>query len=239
MVNVTYDQVRQSVINKGYAFFENSRKDYNLNLIGIRNPNSTPNSFDDTEVVAWISPDGTKNIHLFPITTDPGLYYLNNPEKANETGSGTAIVKEGQYRGLWKMGLHNSSYTALVQKNPVTVIRDFDRDSVLDFSAPPPGSTMKEIVNGNVKTVEWYDATGKLVWREQTGMFYINNHRANANGQSTSVDKWSAGCQVLQNKYDDKLKKFQYDFFIELCQKAKANYGDSFSYTLINEKDLV
>ena len=37
--------------SKGFAVFENG--DYNLNIIGVRKRNGTPNKFDDTLVVIY------------------------------------------------------------------------------------------------------------------------------------------------------------------------------------------
>ena len=67
--------------------------------------------------------------------------------------------------------------------------------------------------------------------KEKTGLFGINIHRANASTASTNVDKWSAGCQVFQDPD-------HFDFFITLCQRQQKSYGNSFSYTLLEEKDF-
>ena len=69
------------------------------------------------------------------------------------------------------MGMHRGKYLALVQKRPVTVMRDYDRNATLDF---------------------W---NGK----EDIGMFGINIHRASENGTTKTVDQYSAGCQVFAN----------------------------------------
>ena len=64
-----------------------------------------------------------------------------------------------------------------------------------------------------------------------TGMFGINIHKAGI--ASTIVDGWSAGCQVLA-------KTDEYEIFMDLCRKQKlAGYGDKFTYTLLEEKDLI
>ena len=65
------------------------------------------------------------------------------------------------------------------------------------------------------------------------GIFGINIHKAGSrvNG-STQVDKWSAGCQVLSKESD-------FNQLMELAHKAKDLYGNSFTYTLIESKDLV
>jgi hypothetical protein len=68
----------------------------------------------------------------------------------------------------------------------------------------------------------------------QEGIFGINIHRATANegGKSSQIDKWSAGCQVIAANDDFKL-------LMELAHKAAALYGKSFTYTLIESKDIV
>ena len=63
------------------------------------------------------------------------------------------------------------------------------------------------------------------------GDYGINIHRSNPYTESYLVNKWSAGCQVFK-KADD------YKEFIELCQQSAAIYGNSFTYTLITEKEL-
>lgn len=70
--------------------------------------------------------------------------------------------------------------------------------------------------------------------KTETGMFGINIHRATANtsGTSTQVDKWSAGCVVIASNDDFKL-------FMEVCRKAKASWGNSFTLTLISSSDIV
>jgi hypothetical protein len=67
----------------------------------------------------------------------------------------------------------------------------------------------------------------------QEGIFGINIHKAGSrvNG-STQIDKWSAGCQVLSKESD-------FNQLMELAYKAKDLYGNSFTYTLIESKDLV
>ena len=64
-----------------------------------------------------------------------------------------------------------------------------------------------------------------------TGMFGINIHKAGI--ASVIVDDWSAGCQVVAIEKD-------YAIFMDLCRKQKlAGYGDKFTYTLLEEKDLI
>lgn len=63
------------------------------------------------------------------------------------------------------------------------------------------------------------------------GLFGINIHRSSPYGTSATVDNWSAGCQVFANSKD-------YDEFMGICNKQKSKYGNSFTYTLLDEADL-
>lgn len=65
--------------------------------------------------------------------------------------------------------------------------------------------------------------------RETTGNYAINIHKAGADSQS--VDKWSAGCQVFQKSED-------FQEFMQLTDKHKANFGNKFTYTLLDERAL-
>lgn len=66
----------------------------------------------------------------------------------------------------------------------------------------------------------------------QTGYFGINCHRASANVESKVVDKWSAGCQVIANPKD-------FDQLLSLCKSSAEVCGDTFSYTLIEQEQLI
>jgi hypothetical protein len=192
------DYVKKVLESKGYAFFTNGV--YNLNIIGIRNPNLVANSFDDTMVVVYKF-GGEWITKVYPITTDAGTYWLKNPM----SNKGTAILVPNQYRGVYSIDLHNNKYNALCQRNgKVEVYRDNDKDLILDM-----------------------DST-----KIEKGMFGINIHRSNPFNESLKVDKFSAGCQVFKRVKD-------FNEFMEICQKSKALWGNSFTYTLIKESDLL
>lgn len=65
----------------------------------------------------------------------------------------------------------------------------------------------------------------------ETGYFGINCHRATEDGVSQLVGRWSAGCQVIANSQD-------FDLLIALVKRAASQWGDSFTYTLIEDRDL-
>ena len=70
--------------------------------------------------------------------------------------------------------------------------------------------------------------------KTDTGVFGINIHRATgrAGKISTQVNKWSAGCQVIASNDE-------WHEFLDICQVAREVHGNSFSYTLLESKDLV
>jgi hypothetical protein len=194
-MNIKLDNLRIALRQKGYKVFEDDSKPFNLNLVGIRTKDETSNSFNDWMVIFW-KYAGNWSQMIFPITTDPGLYWRENPMNIK----GTAVLKEGQYRGMWKIGKHQGKYEALRQVKPCTVLRDANKDGKIDF-------------------------TGE----EDTGLFGINHHRAGSH--STRVDKWSAGCQVQPNRV-------LYDIEMALFKAGAKEWGNSFTYTLIHERDL-
>tara|TARA_R110001599_G_scaffold84737_2_gene227999 strand:+ start:2472 stop:3083 length:612 start_codon:yes stop_codon:yes gene_type:complete len=187
----------QSIIEgKGYAFFING--DYNVNLIGIRNPNLVANSFDDTMLCAYKVADQWI-IREWKITTDAGRYWLKHPMNTK----GTAILVPGQYRSVYQIDKHGK-YDALCQRlGPVEVYRDNNKDQILDF---------------NDISKEW-------------GYFGINIHRSNPYNESQVVERWSAGCSVFKKVAD-------FNEFMSICGRASRDWGNSFTYTLLNETDL-
>lgn len=150
---------------------------FNLNIIGIRTLDNTPNVFNDWLAVWYYAMTEYGNglkaerayFHLWQITTDPGLYYLKNPLKLE----GTMILKPGQYP-VYSLDLHRGKYLALCQRlGPVQVYRDRNKDEILDF--------IPESI--------------------ESGEFGCNIHRAGKFGPFEWINKYSAGCQVFKQPY--------------------------------------
>ncbi len=190
------NSISDTLLKKGYQI---QSRPFELNIVGVRSDNIIPNRFDDLIYVFFRNAAGKITEHRFFATTDPGTYWLQNPMNPQ----GTAILKQGQYINAYGIGLHRGKYLALVQKRPVTVIRDYDRNAVLDF------------MNG----------------REETGLFGINIHRASENGTTKSVDQFSAGCQVFADAA-------HFNQFMSLCERHRQLYGNSFTYSLIDERSI-
>lgn len=125
--------------------------------------------------------------------------------KNPSNAKGTAILVPGQYRGTYAVDLHRGKYKALCQRlGAVKVYRDNNKDMMYDL---------------NPEKID-------------TGWFGINIHRSDANMTRTTIDGYSAGCQVFNNPRD-------FDEFMRIIEKSKAKFGNKFTYTLINEQDLV
>jgi hypothetical protein len=154
--------------SKGYVVYT---KPFQLNIVGRRTNNTKPNSFDDFLYIFYKNEDGDWEGWKAPATTDAGTYWLKNPMQSK----GTALLKAGQYVDTYQIDKHNGKYIAVTQRlKPVVVVRDYNRNDVLDFN------------NG----------------KEETGMFGINIHRADSTGTRKTIDKYSAGCQVFANADD-------------------------------------
>lgn len=124
------EKIKKIAGEKGYKIFENDSKDYNLNIWGFRK-NLSSNKFDDLMVVFW-KHQGVWIKKEYPITTDPGVYYLRNPIKGTK---GTGALVEGQHEGCWQIGKHNGKYDALVQVKPLPFYRDNDKDTLLELDS--------------------------------------------------------------------------------------------------------
>lgn len=195
-MNYTLSSIVSTLYKKGFKVYTSPNR---LNIVGIRTSNDISETFDDFIVFFYYDDNGFLRGKICPATTDPSVQYLQKPMNAN----GTAILKSGQYLDAYQLGMHKGKYKALVQRKPVTVIRDKDRDSLLNFFS-----------------------------ETQTGLFGINIHRASRGKNNVSVIGLdSAGCQVFMNEND-------FNQMMELADISAALYGNSFTYTLLDEKDI-
>jgi hypothetical protein len=179
MFRPSAEQIIKVMLAKGYAIYDTPGIDWNLNIVGIRALDPEPGTFNDTLTV-FHRFRGIWEIYYYHITTDPSIGYLKYPVSA----SGTAILKEGQYRGAYQLDMHNrglaGGHLALCQRlAPVTVHRDSNRDARLNLSEG----------------------------RTETGMFSINIHRTTEDLKQRQ--RFSAGCQVFADarQFDDFILK--------------------------------
>jgi len=197
----------------GYVYNTN---EFDVNIFGIRNANQVADSFDDYVGMFW------KDIHMesdehddcwsniyYEATTDPGLYYLNNPMREK----GTAIMVPGQYIDCYQNGYHGRSnpttmYEALEQVGPISFVRDGDKDDLLDFALMTNHANItKEVIKANVHTMR--------------------------GSNPIKVSKGSAGCQVVRNS-----RKFHLEFMKILKDSAEKTKRTRFTYTLLTSQQI-
>jgi hypothetical protein len=163
----------------GYAIDIRPNK---LNIVGIRDASvAVPENYSDNIAYFWWDDNGNLQGKVAEATTTPGVQYLNNPLADAATSGGTAILKQGQYKNAYQIGIHRGKYEALVQAKPVTVIRDNDRNSILNYFA-----------------------------NTTTGLYGINIHRSTASYASEdTIGPDSAGCQVFRwiDDFNDMMSK--------------------------------
>ncbi len=192
-------KIVRAMESKGYRVFRESRKNYNLNIVGIRKTDAVPDKFNDQIIVFWLF-DGKWHLKEYSATTDPGLAFINMPVNQPEK----IVLLEGQYRGAFRLGRTQAKNKALVQASPMKVQRNFNRSSL------------------------FLRTSGK----QQTGFFGITIYHAPAAGLNVFARKWSAGSQLIAGASD-------YADFIKLCENAISNWDNSFTYTLLNENDII
>jgi hypothetical protein len=125
-MSANFNKILGFMKQRGYVVYN---EPYQLNIVGVRNSNGKPNVFDDRLYAFYKNENGQWIVNDWPITTDPGTYWLENPM----SNLGTAMLKEGQYVNAFKRGLHKGQYTAVVEAAPVTVYRDYDRNAIFDI----------------------------------------------------------------------------------------------------------
>ena len=121
-------EILDRVQKEGFKVF--SEGDFNLNIIGERNPDGEADLFDDWLHIVY-KHRGIWVWKVYACTVDAGAYYLKNYSRP----SGTAIlVHPQQMNGIYKIDLHGGKYEALCQRNgTVKVWRDNNKDLIHDM----------------------------------------------------------------------------------------------------------
>ena len=125
MKKLSLDVIKKSIHNKGYKWFDNE-----LNIIGVRTADMTPDKWNDFMTFSWKDAAGKWNFVGFEATTDPGLFYLNNPRNVK----GVGILVPDQYINIWQWAMGHNGYMQFLQLGgPVKAYRDNNRDSYFDM----------------------------------------------------------------------------------------------------------
>ena len=173
-------------------------------ILGVRSKDDEPNKFDDK----FYEYEGTEFIRVLVGTTNPGSSILKGGyKKYNPLGA--AVVQSNKwYYDVWTYGLHRGKMPALLQRGAkISVYRDGDDDGKSEELGKP--------IDG------WY------------GINYHTNtydfSKASLKMSRTTIDGWSAGCQVINDreKYMDQMKWYK-----EAKKKGSQKY---ISFCLIKE----
>jgi hypothetical protein len=121
---------------------------------------------------------------------------------------GTAILVPGQYKGVYQIDTHARHNSKFAHE-----------------ALCQRGGALKVWRDNNKDKVLDHDPETL-----DEGWFGINIHRSKA-GEADYVGSFSAGCQVFKNGTDFKL-------FMDAVKRSAKLYGNSFSYTLLEEKDF-
>jgi hypothetical protein len=121
-------EIINAMLKKNYKVEVDDTTPYNFNIVGIRTKDQTPNVFNDWICLIWKYKNGWEMVK-FECTTEPGVFYLNNPINVR----GTFVLQEGQYLNSHRLGKHKGQYEALVQANTVTGFRDGNKNSTIEL----------------------------------------------------------------------------------------------------------
>lgn len=152
--------------DKGHTIFQGDKSPYNLNYVGIRDIGG---QWNDQFNLLW-KYKGVWSCVSWMGTTDPGAFYLKKPLNVK----GTAIIPEGQHRGLYKLGKHRGRYECLVPARELGVWRI------------PKGWDYNDI-----------DKLADLAL--DMGWHGTNSHHAHTEFEVSKIGRYSAGCQVTLN----------------------------------------
>ena len=122
---------------------------------------------------------------------------------------GTAILVPGQYKKVYKIDIHAASN------------KKFAHEALCQR-----GATLRVYRDNDRDRMHDHDPESI-----DEGWFGVNIHRAKASGETSYIGAYSAGCQVFKNATDFKT-------FMDVVRRSRDLYGNSFTYTLLEEKDF-
>jgi hypothetical protein len=182
---------------------------FNMNIIGIRSNNSKSNSFDDYLYIAYRNENSVWVLKCFNrFTTDPGKPWLLKPMDKD----GTAVLVPGQYMNVYQVGVHGRTHASG------------------GYQALEQIRSMAYVRDNNKDSVidrKLYSDPSKIFWAN----LKTNLHRASKNVIVRLVETHSAGCQVLAADSDLQEVLFA-------CKRGIAQWGNSLTYTLLEESDF-
>jgi hypothetical protein len=205
---MSWDDIKRGLDKSGAG----KKMDFDeMNIVGIRNSLAVKNQYQNrfTDLLVVMSPESKKQVSIYKATTTPGIAFLYMPFrnwwmssalKDTINPNGLGILQPGVYD--YTIGSHRGKYQALIQgKSKAGRLKPVEKPEDLRFPTFTPSNV-------------------------QEGNFAMNIHKAGKD--TSSIDSWSAGCQVFKSSDD----------FDKMMEKARNSGQTSFKYALINSSDL-
>jgi hypothetical protein len=234
--------ILKTMKDKGYTIYD---KPFEMNIIGIRKQYEGmqySNKFIDDCYLIYKDEGEKWQSHKYKITTIPGFYlgdersdYTDSVHYDTES-SEIAFVRKGSIfkdTGVVSTGNINNKQSiriknrgGLVMLKPSQMINTYYLSTFLDFPALKTNSKQPIYRDKTSDDIITYSA-GKNS-PDWGGDCYF--HIAMEN--TLNVDNWSEGSQVFQTKKEAK-------HFMDLCAEHTIRHRNSFTYTLMEERDLL
>ena len=243
-MNITIENLKKVMKNKGYKWYTDRP-----NMIGVRTTLDIPDSFNDFFCMVYSVPEMPSTLSL-----KQKQAFLNNWGFVG--ANGRKLTEDGISGKNTDYAI--SQYESKKGKEDLKIFPNTTNPGVYWLNHP-----MNKMGAAVLKPGQWEDCwsrgqhikpshralrqTGKItVYRdndkndtydlneanENTGLFGINIHGSGRKYPSKQIGRWSAGCQVFSN-WEHK------EFVMDVCDNFKSHTGNKFTYTLIDEVDLV
>ena len=230
--NPDINSILETMKRKNYVIYT---KPYQMNMIGIRRQYEGmvySNRFvDDMYLIYRETNDGDWVVHKYKITTLPGVYKGEQRPDLKDRNGQVPFTPNG-----WKHPDGKISSGTLLNKASIR----FTKNRPGLGQLRPSQMIDKYYLSTYFGKPALKDKGGLFVYRDQTpdttitysiktqGRDYFI-HRAGKN--SSVVNNWSEGCQVFKTHAE-------MDHFISKLKEHEKRYGNSFTYTLMEERDI-
>jgi hypothetical protein len=178
--------------------------------------------------------DTNKNIDLYRQEFSDRFILINNdPEDANKTFDPAEVKKlyfdTAGFKGKPKTPEEQAKAKAdaeQLNQDIISLVKQIPQTDTLDSAK----SKIAMLAEGEQQYKLYCDMDGVIVdfergYNDLTG-------KKTPGVDSTYVENWSEGCQVFKRAAD-------FEEFMTICRKSAKIHGASFTYTLIESKDIV
>lgn len=244
-MNITSELLKSTINKLGYKWYSDRP-----NLIGIRTTLDVPDAFNDLFTLTYTVPLMPAGLGLkaqqiwlnkWAFKGANGLPLDEDGKPGSNTSFALQQYESSKGKELTKIYANTTNPGVYWMNNPI---------SGLGAAVLKPGQWVNCWSLGFHHSKPDHRAlvqTGKItVYRDnnkdnkyqvneaatETGLFGINIHGSGKLSPSTVIGKWSAGCQVFSN-WNNK------EEVMNICDNYKDLTANKFTYTLMNEVDLV